>query len=212
MTSTRLPGKVMLPLAGEPVIRHVLRRCKAIPGIDHVIAAIPDHGASKPLAQEIMAQAVPVYFGPEHDVLARYRFAALSVKADVVMRVTADCPLLDPAVAGAVLRPVVEGRADYASNVIPRGFPQGLDCEAFTFAALDAAYHATTEPYDREHVTPWLQRNTELRRVSLAGMGPAVARLRWTLDTEEDYRFLSTIFDRLPSTSTDFRHVLELVT
>ena len=203
MTSTRLPGKVMLPLAGEPVIRHVLRRCRKIEGVGRVVLAVPDSPASRPLEAEAMALDIACVRGPEHDVLARFHRAAMLVGADVVVRVTADCPLLDPVLCGDVLRPVLEGRAAYASNVLPRGYPKGMDCEAFTFTALNAAYRLATRDYDREHVTPWLQRNT-LPRVNIDGPGGSLADLRLTLDTEEDYRFLSTIFERLPPLATDW--------
>lgn len=189
MTSTRLPGKAMLSLGGVPAIRHVLLRCKSIPGVDQVVCAVPDAEVSEPVVREALSLGVGVFKGSEHDVLGRYWQAARGVAADVVMRVTGDCPLIDPEICGRVLA-LVEPGVDYASNVDPRGFPKGLDCEAFTFDALTRAHHETDDPYDREHVTPWMRRN--LHCVNLDGDGDP--ELRLTLDTLEDYLFLSKRF------------------
>lgn len=187
--STRLPGKVMLPLAGEPVIHRVLRRCGMIWDIDQVVCAVPDEARSAPIAAEAASLGIPVVYGSETDVLARYHQAAVEHRADVVLRVTADCPMIDPAVCALVLGPVLAGAADYASNVLPRTWPKGLDCEAFTFAALDRAHREATDAYDREHVTPWLQRACGIRRVNIDGPGKGDVSL--TLDTPEDYARLA---------------------
>lgn len=190
----------MLSLNGEPALRHVLRRCKAI-GADSVIVAVPDNPRSQPIVTEALRNGVGVTFGPELDVLSRYYAAAFSY--DVVMRVTSDCPLLDPELCRQVLSLVLSGRCEYASNVLPRGYPKGLDCEAFTFAALQQAHTNATEPYDREHVTPWLQRN--VRAENLGGPCPDG---NWCLDTLEDYVYLSGVFSRLPATF-DWRRTKE---
>ena len=186
MTSTRLPGKMMLSLGGEPCIRHVLRRCQAISGIDVVICAVPEGSASDPIVREAKALKVRISFGPEHDVLGRFKIAAKSVQADVIMRVTGDCPLIDIDVCRRLLW-LMEAGVDYASNVMPRGFPKGYDCEVFTWTALDLAYVRASTPHDREHVTPWMQRN--LNCVNLPGDGDL--ELNLCLDTLDDYLFLS---------------------
>ena len=199
MSSTRLPGKVMLPLGGRTVLWHVLTRAMRIPGIDLVVLAVPESDASLPLSVEAAALGIPIVYGPEHDVLTRYYRAAVIADADIIMRVTADCPMLDSAICGEVLA-LVKAGADYASNVCPRGFPKGLDCEAFTMAALDEANHFADSKEDREHVTPYMQRSPGLKRVNLDGeLNPEV---RWTLDTHDDYAFLSAVFDR---TGDDWR-------
>lgn len=188
MTSKRLPAKMMLSLGGEPVIRHVLRRCQEIPGVDRVVCATPVD-KSRPLWREARALGITVVQGSEHDVLGRYRKAALLTNADIIMRVTGDCPLIDPEVCGRVLG-LMEDGVDCASNVMPRGFPKGLDCEVFTAAALERAHQEADDPYDREHVTPWMQRN--LFCVNLDG--PDDPNLDWCLDTLENYLFLSERF------------------
>ena len=188
LTSSRLPGKTMLSLGGEPAIRHVLRRCQKIPGIARVVCAIPVEN-STPLWREATNLGVKVVRGSEHDVLGRYRKAAMTVDADIVMRVTGDCPLIDPDICGRVLN-MMKPDVDYASNVLPRGFPRGLDCEAFTREALERAHKEADDPYDREHVTPWMQRN--LYCVNLNGNDDP--NLDWCLDTLENYLFLSERF------------------
>ena len=188
LTSKRLPAKMMLSLGGEPAISHVLKRCKQIPGIDKVVCAIPEND-SKPIAREARKLGVKVIRGSEHDVLSRYHKAAEAVGADIIMRITGDCPLIDPEICGKVLA-MMKDDVDYASNILPRGFPRGLDCECFTFDALDQANRMTDEPYDREHVTPWMQRN--LYCVSLIGNDNP--ELDWCLDTLENYLFLSERF------------------
>ena len=189
MTSKRLPGKMMLCLGGKTAIHYVLSRCKTINGIDKVVCAVPDDGYSAPIKREALALGVHVVTGSGHDVLSRYHKAALAVKADIVMRITGDCPLIDPEICARVLGLMIDG-VDYASNVNPRGWPKGLDCQVFTFEALDRAHKEADDPHDREHVCPWMERN--LHCVNLDGDGDP--SLRWTLDTLEDYLFLSGKF------------------
>ncbi len=187
MGSTRLPGKMMLPLGETTVIGEVLTRCWQIPGVDIVIAALPDTRMNDMLAEEASNHA-PVYRGPENDVLARYYGAAMAVEADHIIRVTGDCPRISPEVCGAVLTMLVRNGADYCSNVDPRTFPQGYDCEAFTIDTLQRAQDEA-EPLEREHVTTWMRR-AGIVRVNLGS--PWHMDGRMVLDTIEDYRALST--------------------
>src|SRR5262249_45349057 len=121
--------------------------------------------------------------------------------ANVVLRVTSDCPLIDPEICGAVLRLRRDERADYAANNMPRSFPHGLDCEVFTFGALNEAHHLAGDAYDREHVTPWLLRAPNLRRANLSSGRAELGRLRWTLDYPEDLDFFRAVFAALPHRS-----------
>jgi spore coat polysaccharide biosynthesis protein SpsF (cytidylyltransferase family) len=196
--STRLPGKVLEPLGDAPVLEHVLRRCQAIDGVDEVVCATvagADGDAVAALADNL---DVAVYRGPECDVLARYHGAAHAVGADVVMRVTSDCPLIDPEICAAVLKLRIEADADYAANNMPPSWPHGLDCEVFTIGALDEAATTAVAPEDHEHVTPWIRRNRAYRRVNLAGPGGEAVAQRWTLDYPEDLAFLRAVYERLP--------------
>lgn len=199
--STRLPRKVLQDLAGRPVLAHVLSRCAAIPGVDAVVCAVPDDDASRPLETIAEACGAGVFRGNEHDVLERYVGAARSVGARIVMRVTSDCPLIDPAVCGAVLALREQRSADYATNNMPRTFPYGLDCEAFTISALERAVKGAETNADREHVTPWMRRAREILRANLQCPIPDVAEHRWTLDYPEDLAFFRALMAAMPSTS-----------
>ena len=137
---------------------------------------------------------VEVYRGPEGDVLARYLGAARFLGAATVMRVTSDCPLIDPDLCGNVLELRRKSAVDYACNNMPPSYPHGLDCEAFTTAALALAADRATEPAQREHVTPWLRTAAETSRAVLQGPGGKFAAMRWTLDYPEDMAFLSAVF------------------
>jgi spore coat polysaccharide biosynthesis protein SpsF len=201
MGSSRLPGKVMKMLGGRTVLHHVLDRCRAIPGADVVVCAVPDEAASAPLEAVAVECRAEVFRGSESDVLDRYLGAARSVDANIVMRITSDCPLIDPQICGEVLVMRRQENADYAANNMPRSFPLGLDAEAFTMAALEEAGVKAAEPYDREHVTPWLRRAEHMKRVNLACGNAALARHRWTLDYPEDLAFFRAVFAALPAGS-----------
>jgi spore coat polysaccharide biosynthesis protein SpsF len=201
--STRLPGKVLKPIGGKPALASVLERCGRIPGIDVVVCAVPDEPASDPVADAARASGAVVFRGAEHDVLDRYHQAARSVGADIVVRVTSDCPLVDAPLCGAVLASLRDAGVDYVCNNMPPLWPHGLDCEAFWADHLVRAAHEATDPYDREHVTPWLRRNVALRRVNVDGPGRGLERHRWTLDYEEDYAFFCALAKALKKPFVD---------
>lgn len=195
LASTRLPAKVLLPLNGHTVLEEVLRRCKRIPVVHHVVAAIPDTEDCDVLLPFIEKQHVSVTRGPELDVLARYAKAAQEHDADIIMRITSDCPLVNPNLCGAVLSLRDMHDSVYASNVYPaRHFAQGLDCEVFTRTALDAANRDAIDPCDREHVTPLIQRNAGQGIALLKSMDDT-SHLRWSLDTLDDYLTILKVFD-----------------
>ena len=193
--SMRLPGKVLLSLAGKTVVEQVLARAR-VPGADEVVAAIP--AGETALAEAVRrVPGVTLFEGHPTDVLDRYYQAAKSVHADTIVRLTADCPLTDPEVSGRVLRALIEHKAAYASNNNPPTFPHGLDVEAFTFAALEAAWKEATLPRDREHVTYFLTDRPERFKVVNVPNHEDLHDLRITLDTPADYALLSSLFDRL---------------
>ena len=199
MGSTRLPGKVMKPLGGAPVLTHVLSRCAGIPGVDVVVCATVEGPEGDPIERVARAAGAEVFRGSERDVLGRYHGAAHMVDADTVMRITSDCPLMDPQVSGEVLAALKAQGADYACNSFQRTYPLGIDCECFTIRAMDEAAAAASDAFDREHVTPWIKRNEAYRRINLEGPGGIPATWRWILDWPEDYAFLKALFAYLPS-------------
>ena len=176
----------------------MLRRCRAIPGNDIVVCATVASPESAPIEAVAEEYGALVFRGSETDVLDRYLKAARSVDADVIMRVTSDCPLIDPQLCGAVLAARANIRADYGANFFSHGFPHGLDCDAFTRETLERCAREASDPGDREHVTAWMRRQPALRKARVDGPGGAPAGWRWTIDYEEDLAFLRALFRHLP--------------
>ena len=201
-----MPGKVLQELAGRTVLRRVLERCAAIEGIDSVCCAIPYGEGDDPVAEEALRCGVVVTRGSERDVLDRYYRAALELEARVVMRVTSDCPLLDPGVAAEVLRLVTAQGAEYACNNLPPTWPHGLDCEAFKSEWLARAAREATLPSEREHVTPFIRKHSSVRALNLPGPGGGLEHHRWTLDTQRDLVFLRALFERMPEGLESFNY------
>jgi len=194
LNSTRLFGKTLLELSGKPILEHVLRRCSAIPGIDVVVCAVPDLAESDRLITVAERCAAVVVRGPETDVLARYLLAAEAVRADVVMRITSDCPLIDPLICARVLDLRAQRRVAYACNNLPPSFPHGLDCEAMTIDALRKAAETARKLAEREHVTPWLREMPQVNRANLVCEDATLRQHRWTLDYPADLAFFRALF------------------
>ncbi len=191
---------------------HVLTRCAAIPGIDMVCCAVPDGSNHDAVADEARACGAEIVRGSELDVLDRYYKAAEQLAADVIVRVTSDCPLIDARVCGQVLAALDEGKAaDYAANNFKHSFPHGLDCEAFTMEALDMAWRKADADHEREHVTPWLRNNGSLRHAAVEEADAGFAMERWTLDYPEDLEFLRALFEIMPSGASGWREVAAIV-
>jgi len=191
MTSTRLPGKVLADLGGLPVIERVLSRLSRARELDEIVVATSEDPSDDPLADVVERLGLAVVRGPLDDVLARYRLAAERHAADGVARVTADCPFVDPEVVDLVVRRWRESAADYVANVIePRTFPKGLDTEVISRSALATAADEATNPYDREHVTPFVRARPERFPSIAVRHDPPCADVRVVLDTEEDLAWL----------------------
>jgi len=198
MGSQRLPGKVLADLGGQPVMAHAIERARAIQGIDAVCVATSDHVSDDAVALTAEKSDAIVVRGSEKDVLSRYALAAKHTNADIIMRLTCDCPLIDPAVCTAVLLLQTHSDVAYASNVIRRQWPHGLDCEVFKREALDRAAMSADTAYDREHVTPFIRKNAH-HTANLDGPGGAAAQERWVVDQPEDLNFLRALIAYLPS-------------
>ncbi len=198
MGSTRLPGKVLRPLAGDTVLGHVVRRVRQAKRLDGVCIATTESAADEPIVAESSRLGVSCWRGSEQDVLARYFGAAQASEADVIVRVTSDCPLFDGAVLDEMLAAFsATPGLDYMSNVQARRFPRGLDAEIFTFAALERVHREATRQHEREHVTPYFYQHSELFRLhSFVGKEDLSAH-RWTLDTPEDWQFVEAVYAAL---------------
>lgn len=200
MGSSRLPGKSLMAIENMPALGWNVRAAKAIAGIDGVVVATsvaPDDDA---IAAWCESAGIACFRGSEQDVLARYSGAARMAGASLVMRLTADSPLLDPAVCDQVLYLCASGGFDYASNVDPARWPDGLDCEVMTIAALEAAETEAQRPSDREHVTPFIRNHRErFRQAQHDCPIPGLWQERWTLDTSQDLTFLRAVAPSLPA-------------
>lgn len=212
MGSTRLPGKALMDLGGETVLARVVSRLRRAMLIDEVLVATTDSGADDGIVRECQRLEIPAFRGSENDVLDRYYQAARASAADTVVRITSDCPVIDPQLVDETIRVFHRQHADYASNALSRSYPRGLDTEVFTMRALEQAWRDSHQPYEREHVTPYLYEHPELfRLISHCGQTD-YSQYRWTLDTAEDLTLLRAIYARF-SNRDDFgwREVIQLM-
>jgi spore coat polysaccharide biosynthesis protein SpsF len=199
MSSTRLPGKVMAPILGEPMIGRQVERLRRCRRIDTLAVATSDGDDDAPLAAYCESLGLPVYRGSLHDVLDRYRNAALAFgPARAIVRLTADCPLTDWTVIDQVIETHLSGGFDHTNNTSPeRTFPHGLDAEAFSSEALEIAWREALDPYEREHVTPFIYRRPKRFRLGSVMSSEPAAHLRWTVDTPEDLAFVRDVYAAL---------------
>jgi spore coat polysaccharide biosynthesis protein SpsF len=194
--STRLPGKVLMPLAGEPMLAFMLRRLAGVHA-DMVVVATSREPQDDAVAAVAGDAGVAVVRGSERDVLSRFVDALDQHPAEVVVRLTADCPLVDPILVNEALAVSAEQAADYTSNTLVRTYPDGLDVEVVRASALRDADREATDPAEREHVTPFVYRRPERYRLA-AVVGPEqLGRERWTVDTIDDLTRVREIVDRL---------------
>jgi len=217
MTSTRLPGKVLADLGGQPLLGHMLARVRRAERLDATWVATTANATDDAVAALCEAQGVPVFRGDEADVLGRFVGAAKAARADVVVRLTADCPMMDPGLIDEAVARRAAGGFDYLSNAGERTYPDGLDIEVFTRAALDEAAEKAHMPFHREHVTPYLRTGmyadipTGAFKVGSVE-GPAdFSHLRWTVDTPDDLERVRAMVDALPENYT-WMDALALVT
>ena len=197
MTSTRLPGKVLLPLADEPMLIRLVERLRRVQRADGIVIATTTNATDDPIAALCAQLGVPCHRGSEHDVLSRYADAARLHGADVVVRITSDCPLIDPALIDQVIATHEEGGSDYVSNMLPPTWPYGMAVEVFSAAALAQAHAEATQAAEREHVTPFIYWHPERYRLRNVASPVDLCHHRWTVDTPEDYALVSRLFNHL---------------
>lgn len=199
MTSTRLPGKVLAPFCGRPALAHTIDRLRRTPLLDAVVIATSVNGTDDPVAELAEALGVTAFRGSELDVLQRFAGAAEAAGAGTIVRVTGDCPMIDPEIVNQVIQAFFATGADYASSALQRSYPIGMDAEVFTRRALDAAAAEADRADEREHVTPFIYRRPERFRLHNVSAPPSHRRpdLRLTLDTPEDQELISAVFDAL---------------
>jgi spore coat polysaccharide biosynthesis protein SpsF len=199
MGSSRLPGKVLMPALGEPMLMHLVRRLRAVSAIDEVVIATTTSQGDQPIVDFAVMDGIACFRGSEDDVLARVIAAGESADAQILVEITGDCPVIDPDLVEQTIRTYLQHDVDYASNSIVRGYPDGMDTQVISMAALKASAALTIDPLDREHVSRYLwQRPQQYRIVHLV----APPSLHWpglglTLDEQGDYLLLKRIIETL---------------
>lgn len=202
MGSTRLPGKVMKKLCGKSVLEHVIHRVQACHLLDDVVVATTTSPADDIIVAEAVQCGAKWFRGSEEDVLDRYYRAAKQFHADVIVRVTADCPLFDPELVKEMLecfhaRNAGDRKIDYLSNTLSRTYPRGLDAEIFTFEALEKAHRDANMLHEREHVTPYIYQHPKTFFLQDFMNEEDLSSHRWTLDTEQDLMFFQEVYSAL---------------
>jgi spore coat polysaccharide biosynthesis protein SpsF len=239
MKSSRLPDKVMLDIAGKPMLQHVIERTSRAKMVQQVVVATTTGADEDPIAELSASINVPCFRGSLQDVLDRYYQCAKKYSPDVVVRITADCPVIDAGLIDetvSVLLGETEGNGlwqpqgdprlygqstasgipwDYAATRLPppwrRSYPIGLDVEAFTFSALETAWHEAKEQHDREHVLPYLYEVENRFRCIIGAHQPDCGHHRWTVDTPTDLELIRQIYSRLQGEDFSWKDVLRLV-
>lgn len=196
-SSTRLPGKVLMPLLGEPMLYRQIERIQGAKLIDRLIVATSRDAADDQLAEMCREKGIDCFRGDLNDVLDRFYQAAVSDAPDHVVRLTGDCPLTDPELIDSIIRFHLEGGYDYSSNTIQPTFPDGLDVEVCRFSALCRAWQETTLPSQREHVTPFIHQQPERFRLGSFVDDWDRSWLRWTVDEPDDFELVAKIYGAL---------------
>ena len=201
MGSTRLPGKVLMDIAGKPMLWHVIERVKRCKKVVSIVVATTTKEEDKAVIELAKKCGVETFAGSEEDVLDRYYQAAKKFNADIIVRITADCPLIDPEVTDKIIRYFIENFGKFDHFGPPKGYPEGLDTEVFTFQALEKAWLEAKKPSEREHVTPYIWCNPDMFKLgklpSDLKEGEDYSHLHWSVDEECDLRFVREVYKRL---------------
>lgn len=199
MGSKRLPGKVLKSVKGQPLLHYLLERVARVTQADAIRVLTTTEAIDDAIEAFCKSHGISIFRGAEHDVLSRYYHAAKEHHVDAIVRVTADCPLIDPAVIDHVIEVYCEEYPhwDYISNTLQRTFPRGMDVEICSFAALERAYLEAKEPAEREHVTLHFYRNPEKFHIKNLASSSNLSRHRWTVDTDEDFQLIELILQNL---------------
>jgi len=210
MGSTRLPSKVMSPIVDKPLIELLLTRLSNAQSIDEIVVATSISTRNDILAKHVESIGYKVFRGSENDVLDRYFRAAIASSADVIVRITGDCPLIDPAIVDSTVSLRIESGADYASNTAPPSFPDGLDTEVFTMSSLAIAHAQATTTAQREHVTPFIRESGQFRTANLISTID-MSSMRWTVDEPADLEVVKSVFEHFaPRKDFQFSDIIAL--
>jgi len=201
MGSSRLPGKVLKEICGKPMLEWVVKRASRSHMVNHLLVATTTSPDDDPIAEYCVSRGIPFFRGSEFDVLDRYYQAACDSDADIVVRLTADCPLIDPDLIDKTIQTLLDKNADFAANRLPppyhRTYPIGLDVEVATFRALEIAWKKAAEGFEREHVMPYLYDPVHGMKFIVIDHEADFGALRWTVDTPEDLEFVRQVARKL---------------
>lgn len=204
VSSTRLPGKVLRPILGRPMLMLQIERLRRSRRVDRLIVATSDEPSDNPLAEICAKEGVECFRGSLADVLSRYCGAAALFRPDHVVRLTGDCPLADPAVIDQIIDLHIASGNDYTGNTLHPSFPDGLDVEVIRYGALIKADAEARLPSEREHVTPFLYKHPELFKVGELHSERNLSSYRWTVDELADFELVSAVYEALYPTKPDF--------
>ena len=193
MGSSRLPGKVMKQVEGLPMIEVLLKRLSRAKNLDQIVVATSIDPRNEPFVEYVKVMGFECVQGSENDVLERYLQAAVHCEADVVVRITGDCPLVDPHLVDIVVQGFKQAHVDYYTNCAPPTFPDGLDIEVFTFEALKKSAQMTQSKHDHEHVTPYLRESGEFKTATFKN-DVDLSAWRWTVDEASDLEVIRRVF------------------
>lgn len=204
ISSSRLPGKVLKPILGEPMLFRQIERIRRARAFDKLLLATSGDSSDDPLAAMCASHGVACFRGSLHDVLDRFYSAARQQMPQHVVRLTGDCPLADPELIDKVIAFHLDGDFDYSSNTLEPTFPDGLDVEVFRFSCLETAWKVATLPSQREHVTPFMHQQPDLFRLGSFKQVKDLSGLRWTVDEPEDFELVKRIYEELYPVRQDF--------
>ena len=203
MGSTRLPGKVLMDISGATMLSRVVSRVRQAKLLNQIVVATSIKSIDDSVAEETERLAVFSFRGSENDVLDRYYQAARLFRAETVVRITSDCPLIEPKIIDEVTNAFLNGDSDYSSNTLVRTYPRGLDVEVFSIAALTKAWQQANKDYQRVHVTPFLYENPRFFKLQSITNKCNYSKYRWTVDTSEDLELVRRIY-KLLGDNADF--------
>lgn len=207
MTSTRLPGKVLKTVMGKPLLEYQIERLRRIKAADEIVIATTANDTDQPIVDLCERLSVAYFRGSEDDVLARYYGAAIAYNADVVVRITSDCPVIDPKVCDEVISYFLQHYSEY-DYVRLEECPRGLDTEVFSFKVLCECFKEATEKPEREHVTPFVyMSHPERYRIKYMNFPKDLSHHRWTVDTPEDFKLIKNIIEELYPLNSEFNYV-----
>lgn len=212
MGSTRLPGKVLKEVLSRPLLSYQIERMKRINLIDEIIIATTPN-QNEAIIELCKNEKINYFVGSESDVLERYYQVAKKYQADIVVRMTSDCPIIDAQIVDQLISMYQNGEYDYVSNTIERTFPRGMDAEVFSFESLERAYNEAQRDYEREHVTPYLYLNEDTFKIGQLTQQNDTNEIRLTVDTPEDFEVIKRIIEALYPINPNFKlkDILEIL-